>query len=210
MADTNVTAQTIIDNSIVRQKDAQKVDWSDAELLIYLNKARDHIHQILVMQNEEIAANEGTITIVALTQEYDLSGNLDDFWKMAPNGVWFNGYTSILSPATVEDKIRYGSTTTDTAPDLYYLTSTKLGLIPKPTATSVITYNALKCRYYKKETDLSLSSYMPYKNIFNEAISVFIDSMAMMRLGVDSSEYTAIYNALEKTVFEILAKRSQL
>jgi len=210
MADTSVTVQTLVNNTIVRQKDSQKLDWTDAELLIYVNKARDYIHKLLVLDNQEIAISTGTITMVALTQEYTLSGNLDDFWAMSTNGVYFTGSITPLIPVTLEDKIRFGGSTTNTEPKYYYLTPIKIGIIPIPTATSVSTYGTLNCRYFKKESDLALTDSMPYKNIFNEPVSMFVSNMAMLRLGVDTAEYTAIYNNLEMSVRSIIAKRSQL
>lgn len=210
MADTTVTVQTLVNNTIVRQKDSQKLDWADAELLIYVNKARDYIHKLLVVDGQEIAITTGDITMVASTQEYDLSGNLDDFWCMSTNGVYFTGATTPLIPVTAEDKIRYGGSTTNAAPAYYYLTPTKIGVIPIPTATSVSVYGTLNCRYFKKEADLALTDSMPYKNIFNEPVSMFVSNMAMLRLGVDTAEYTAIYNNLETSVRAIIARRSQL
>ena len=210
MADTAVTVQTLLDDCIVRQKDSQKVDWPDAELLRYVNKARDYIHKLLVQGAEEIAINAGTISMVSGQQEYLLSGNLDNFWAMAPNGVYFSGQTTPLFPITVEDSVRYGSTTTTEMPSYYYITSTKLGVVPIPTDTSIDSYPTLNCRYFKMESALTLASNMPYKNIFNEPVSMFASNMAMLRLGVNTAEYTTIYNALEESVRAILKRRSSL
>ena len=204
MADTNVTAQTLIDNSLARQKDPDKTQWTDTGLLNYVNKAVSYIHMKLIQMNSELAVSSDTITIVALTQEYDLSDNLDNFWKMKRNGVYF---TTPLMEISLEDAKRAGSTTTDEAPTAYYLTASKIGLVHTPTATAVTAAPTLNCRYFAKETTLTLTSNMPYKNLFNEPISVFASSLALFKTEASSAEYLSVYNALEESTMEIANKR---
>ena len=207
MADTAVSVQTIVDNSICRAKDPNKNTWADAEMLIYTNKARAFIYDLLIKHQSEIGITAGTITMTA-TQEYTLSGNLDDFWVMAAEGVYFDAGEKPLTPVGYTDKTREGATTTDDLPTMFYLTATALGLINIPTATAVAIDNTLNCRYFKYQADLALDDNMPWKNIFNQAISFFMDSIAMIRNEVNSSAVAAIYNELEKNVIEIIKMRS--
>jgi len=202
--DTTVTAQTTVDNSLARQKDPDKTQWTDAGLLNYMNKAVSFIHMKLIQMNNELAVSTGTVTMVASTQEYDLSGNLDNFWKMKRNGVYF---TTPLTEISLEDAKRAGATTTNSAPTAYYLTAAKIGVVPVPTATAVIAAPTLYCRYFAKETTLALATAMPYKNLFNEVISTFASSMALFKTEASSAEYLSVYNALEESTMEIASKR---
>lgn len=207
MGDTAVTIQTTLDNSIARAKDSDKTQWSDAQLLIFLNKAVDYVHKLLIRIENELVITDGTITMAASTQEYTLAGTLDDFWAMSTNGVYF---TDFLTPCSYEDKIREGSTTTDVAPTLYYVTDTHLGVVNIPTATSAAAYPTLNCRYFKKNTALALTDNMPYKNLFNEPVSSFVDHVAVLKTTAPTQEFTALYNALEASTLEIAKKRSPL
>jgi len=204
MADTAVTVQTMIDNSIARAKDSNKTQWSDAQLLKFVNKAVDYVHKLLIRIKSEIAITDGTITLSA-TQEYTLSGTLDDFWGMSE--VYFDGVSAPLTPVSYEDKIREAGSTTDTNPLSYYLTATKLGLVKTPSATAAAAYPTLSCRYFKKNTALALGDNMPYKNIFNEPIALFMDHLALIKAEVPAEELTALYNALEESTLDIVSKR---
>lgn len=207
MADTTVTAQTLVDNSIARMKDPQKTQWTDATLLVPVNKAVDYIQRILINLNSALAISSDDITIVGGTQEYALSGNLDNFWRMAENGVYFAGEDP-LTPITLEDAKRAGATTTDTAPVAFYLTDAAIGLVYTPTATSASAYPTLTCRYYAQPTALTLTSTMPYKNLFNEPISAFATSIAMFKTDTPQAEYLSVYNALEEMTLGIVRNRA--
>lgn len=206
MADTNVTAQTVVDNSIARIKDEYKTQWTDARMLDLVQKGVDYVHRTLINLNNELAVSPGTITMVASTQEYDLSGNLDNFWRMVPKGVYFTG-SAPLTQITREDAQRAGSTTTDDAPTAFYLTSTKIGVVYIPTATSVSSYATLNCRFFAMPTTLTLASNMPYKNLFNEPIGMFATSLAMFKTDSPQAEYLAVYNALEEATLNIVRNR---
>ena len=134
MADTTVTAQTVVDSSIARAKDPYKTQWTDAQLLIFLNKAYDYAHKILIQAKSELVITSVQVTMAA-TREYSLADHLPDFWGMVENGVYFT--TTPLTPVTVEDAKRYGTTTTTVAPTAYYLTGTHLGMLQTPTDAAV-------------------------------------------------------------------------
>lgn len=209
MADTAVTAQTIIDSSVVRYKDANETQWADAELLAYLNDALEYVHSILIRENSELAVTYDTITIVAGTQEYELSGNLDNFYAMCPKGVWFSTEPNSLTPVNYEEKIHSGTTTSDLVPVAYYLTATHLGVIPIPTATAVAVSATLHCRFFTMPTELAVDGTMPYKNLFNRAAKRFMESMALIRNeNSTAADVSALYNTLETAAMDIIKKRT--
>ena len=207
MADTDVTAQTIIDNCIVRRKDTGKRTYTDDELLGYLNKSIDNIQKMLILLESEIAITDGTITMTA-TQEYELDGNLDDFWAMSREGVYFDADPTPLTPVVYGHKIRNEATTTDALPTKFYLTATHLGLVAIPTATAVAIDNTINCRYYKKPASLTLSGNMPYKNIFNETVAFSIDTMALLRNTHTIENYKAATAMLEQMVLNVVSYRN--
>ena len=182
-------------------------NWDDDQLLIFMNKAVDFLHKLLIRLQSEIAITDATISTVTNTQEYLLSGNMDDFWAMAEHGVYFSGTGTFLTPVTYEDKVRATNETTNTDPESYYVTDTHIGLIDIPTVTSVAAYPTLSCRYFKQNTALGLDDSMPYKNILNEPIGSFMDHLAILKTNAKTSEFTALYNALEESALDIINKR---
>ena len=207
--DTLFTTQAIIDDSIVRAKDEYKTQWPDALLLKILNRAVQYTTHLLFNIHSELVVNVGTVTLIAGTQEYSLTDNLPDFMAMMEDGVYFEN-EDILLPITYEDKRREKAKTTDIAPLFYYITQDSIGVVNIPTATSVSSFPTLTCRYFKRFPDLTLLSSMPYKNLFNEPLSAFMDNMAMLKAEEITAECTAIYNALEESTMSIAKKRGQL
>ena len=78
MTDTAITVQTVVDQSLLRARDLQKTNdrITDAQMLIYLNKAVSYIQNILTRINNSFGKSSETISLAADTQEYLLSGNL--------------------------------------------------------------------------------------------------------------------------------------
>jgi len=213
MADTAVTAQTVIDNCISRKKDADKSDWDDAELLVYLNKAIYQIGMTLIYLENELAITDATVTLVLDTQEYlfaHADTNMDDFWAMSREGVFFDAVSTPLPPVLYGDKIRNKTTTTATYPTKYYITNDSIGLIPIPTTAATCLGATLKCRYFKRPTTLVLGTSMPYGNIFNEVASMFMDSLAALREEVDIVAYKKEQANLETFVMEVVKYRNPI
>ena len=210
MADTTVTAQTIVDNSISRRKDVDKTTWSDSELLAYLNKAVSNVGMMLIYLESELAVTEGAITPTA-TQEYTLSGTLDNFWAMAREGVYFLAVETPLTPVIYGAKIRNKATETSTYPTTFYITADKLGLIPVPAAgATCISASALKCRYFARPSVLTLETAMPYGNVFNESASLFMDSVAALRDEMDMTAYQNARTTLENLVLKVVRYRNPI
>ena len=88
MSDTTITAQSAIDNSLLRAMDPDKTRYTDAQALIFLNKAYDYIQKLLIKNGSNINTVTATISLEAETGEYLLSEYLPDFWAMADEGVY--------------------------------------------------------------------------------------------------------------------------
>jgi len=208
MADTDVTAQAVIDESLCRLKDPHDSQWEDTELLAYLNKGYNYIHRLMVKAQSEIGMSTTEVTMVATQQEYSLP---DDFHCMAAEGVFFPLVSKPLTPVTFTDKIRETSTEISTSPTMYYLTASNIGLINTPNATSAAAYPTLSLRYFKRVTPLELTGgttvNMPWKNMFNDAMSMFMDTIALMRDDMNSASIAAVYNELEQQAIEVINLR---
>jgi len=210
MADTTVSLQSLINNSISRGKDPGKTQWDDPQLLIFANRAIDYIHKLLIRVQSEIGIEDVTVTMLDGVQEYTLADDLPDFWSIAVNGVYFSSVKKPLLPVSYEDKIREGTVETEIDPKSFYITSTHIGVVNIPDDVSVAAYSTLNCRYFKKNTVLTLTNPMPYKNIFNEPISLFMDGLAQIKAKVPTEEYTALFNSLEESALTIINSRVPL
>jgi len=210
---TDVTAQTVVDNCVSRRKDVDKTTWGDNELLTYLNKAIDNIGMMLIYLESELAITAATITLVEATQEYDLeTEGLDDFWAMSREGVYFSDVATPLVPVIYGAKIRGLATATDSYPLNYYITDDDLGVIGIPSSTAIALDggDTLNCRYFKKPVILTLASNMPYGNVFNEAASLFMDSIAALRDDMDMAAYQNARMTLENLVLKVVRYRNPI
>ena len=205
MADTTLTCQSFLATTLSIAKDPNSSEYAYSELLIYLNKGRDHIHKTLISIDSDIVLETGTITLVASTQAYTLP---DDFWSMRKKGVYYDDVKPLYR-CTHVDVIRNGTDTTDTYVVAYELTDTQIKVVPIPTATSVAVDNTLNLEYYARPANLAISDNMPYKNMFNEPLGFFVDSMARLRLEDTSAGYAEIYNLLEEQTLEIARLRGK-
>jgi len=206
MANTTVTVQTIVNNSVSRRKDVDKTNWGDNELLAYLNKAIDNIALMLIYMESELAVTEGTVTLADGDQEYTLDDEgIDNFWAMAREGVYFADVATPLVPVIYGAKVRNMDIAASPVPTQYYITDDKVGLIPVPSAV-----DDLKCRYFAKPDELSLDDNMPYNNVFNEAASLFMDSIAALRDEMDMTAYQNARVALESLVLKVVKYRNPI
>ena len=212
MSNTTVLVQTIVNNSVSRRKDVDKTNWGDNELLAYLNKAIDNIALMLIYMESELAVSEADLTVTD-TQEYTLdddASNMSDFWAMAREGVYFEAVATPLVPVIYGAKIRNKDIETDSYPTQYYITDDKIGLIPIPEDGADCDDGTLKCRYFAKPTELALDDNMPYNNVFNEAASLFMDSIAALRDDMDMTAYQSARVTLESLVLKVVKYRNPI
>lgn len=206
------TAQNIIDSSLARQMDQGETQWTETELLAWLNNGVSYLHQVLINNRIDWATTSTAtpVSTVADTELYDLEG---DFWSMVEGdsakgegSVWLDKTTSyaFLTPCGQHESIKF--TGADTGePTQYYLTATQIGLLAVPDAVYVLKY-----RYYTTPTTLLIATAMPYGDLFNEALSSFMSSRALTRNGMMTSGEMAIYNELETQALTIARRRTPI
>lgn len=190
------TAQQVIDASLVRYKDVEEDAFDDTELLVYLNKGVAHAHNILVRHGSELAATTGTVAGQTSTQEYALESN---FLAMVKDGVWTTG-ANPMTPISYADKVVIGTGTG--TPTRYYLTAANIGFTPIPSTTMTI-----YIYYYTTPTTLLVGTTMPYGGRFNDALSMFMTSMAFSRDELDTSVINEMHNMLERAVLDVVDRR---
>ncbi len=61
-----------------------------------------------------------------------------------------------------------------------------------------------------KPTVLALADVMPYGNVFNESISLFMDSIAALRDDMDMTAYQNARSALEALVLKVVKYRNPI
>lgn len=204
------TAQTVIDNSIVRRMDPDETTWTDAGLLVYLNKGYDYVHQLLITRRDELALKTASsFNITDGTETYSITDNIgSDFLamyegaKLDETGVWITD--TFLDPCRETERVNYYNSD-ESEPVKYYLTGTTIGFLPVPDTTYAVT-----CKYYFQRSALTLTSTMPYTSLFDEALSTFMSNMALMEKGYDTNGIIGIYNELEKQALTIAGKRTPI
>uniref|UniRef100_A0A6M3K2J1 Uncharacterized protein n=1 Tax=viral metagenome TaxID=1070528 RepID=A0A6M3K2J1_9ZZZZ len=193
------TAQNIIDASLARYKDSNEDAWVDDELLAYLNKAVGHAHNVLVRHGSEMAATLTTVTLATGTQEYALPS---DFLAVVQDGVWLEDYNP-MEPVPYSQKIYQGSS--QATPTRFYLTRDRIGFIPVPSAAATVNEY-----YYTTPVTLAVGTSMPYDDLLDEPLSTFMSSLAFSRDELDTSLLNETFNTLEKSVLDVVDRRSPL
>jgi hypothetical protein len=200
---------SILNSTMVRYMDPDKTTWSDAELLSMLQRGVDYIQQLLISRNDITGTKSGTITLLDGVGTYSLATNgMSDFVAMYrgersdESGVWIDD--KFLLPCRQTEAVNY-SGDEETEPDLYYITSTSLGVLPIPD-----TSYSLVCLYFYKQPPLVRESDMPYNDVFNMAIATFVDAMASARNEQDVSVLTQLYNELESSALIVSRSRTPI
>lgn len=204
-------AQTTINNSLARLKDPDKTTWTDADLLKLLNHGIAYIQQKLILWRSPLAVTTSHVEAEDGEETYTLASyTITDFYAVyedkikGDTGVWYTDTSSytFLTPTDQQESIEY-TNAAEGPPEKYYLNDTQIGFLPVPDTDYTI-----YIRYYRAHTDLAVGGTMPYNGIFNEALSVFMSSMAFTLAEFAVGDMVALYNDLEATAMSIVALRS--
>lgn len=140
--------------------------WSDTELLNYLNECCDMIHQTLIdSESELIRTGTTTVTTASGIELYTLP---TDLWTI--HKVWVETEDP-MDMCEESDRYQYlkqeedSDTSARTTPTDYYIDGGEIGLLPFSDA--IYTVNVI---YYTTFTDLVSTDEMPYKGLFNSQI----------------------------------------
>lgn len=217
----DVLASAIITTARYDLRDANVGQWTAAELLAYLNRCLELIHEILVDFNAElIATGSGTITLADGTEAYDLSSNsMGDFWapfrifsEESENAVAVyltDADGNVYEPLEIveyADRFAYlqSGSTAESRPTGIYLKGDYMGFLPVPEAT----YTATIPAYFPNFTPLSAATEnMPLKNIFNMQVIEGIKLIAKHREAGSVTVEAALMEVFQQRAWAILQKR---
>lgn len=199
------TIQDVIDASIARYQDPDETLWPDAELLAYANKAVSYLNQLLIQRNDPLGLSSDTITTVDGTETYDLPSGFIAMYRgkgCDQSGMWLD--STFLWPVRETEKANYYDAD-EGEPKYYYIIDGYIGLLPVPDDEYTINY-----RYFAAQDVLELStpSTMPWGSVFDEAISMFMTSLANARGEMDVSMITQVYAELERSALAVVSART--
>ena len=192
------TVQTVIDNAKYKLRSVNSTQYTDAELLSYLNN--DGIFNLDLI----LAANKSDLS---LTKDTSLTLS--------------NGNDSVTLPSTFLDiEALWIDTTELEKRSLQYIyeklqeSSTSNQPWAYALAGTSLMFNCLADQdysltlfYYTKHADLSLTDSMPYDDLFNNTLAQLIVLIAKTRNEVNSLPESAIYDHLRDAVMSNVISR---
>lgn len=201
------TIQNVIDSSIARYQDPDKTLWADTELLAYANKAVSYLNQLLIQRNDPLGLSGTVITTANGTETYALPSGFIAMYRgksSEQSGMWIDD--NFLWPVRETEKVNYYDDDGG-EPKYYYIIDGYIGLLPVPDDEYTVNY-----RYFSTQDALELStpSTMPWGGVFDEAVSMFITSLANTRGEMDVSMLTQIYAELERSAMAVVAARTPM
>jgi hypothetical protein len=188
-----VTAADIISSINYELRNTRGKQYSDAELLAYLNKCLELVHEILIDCNSELAGvNTESIVLYPGVEQYSLGANdmgdmltirrvdPDDYYAVYLEDTDGNIYPPLKM---VEYGQRYmymqAGTDSNSRPTSFYLNGDVIGFLPFPD----VPYTA-RISYFPDVTPLTATDPMPYRNLFNHTIA---EGMAMLARNRENS-----------------------
>ena len=203
------TAGEIIAGVRYQLRDQNSKQYTDDELLTFLNDWSAAVYKALVYdQSEIVRTGSGTITTVAGTETYSLSAvgvAMGDFW--APHRVWIAGYEP-LDLGEEDDRYDYEQTDgtfTRRQPESFYIAAGSMGFVPVPDAIYTV-----RVKYYPEFVPLtSVASTMPYRNLFNQQIAYGVQLTAKARQMQNAAIETSIMQLHADIAHKIVSLRSK-
>ena len=194
-----VTISTFIDQINYELRNTTEAEFINAEMLVHINRMCEMIHYILVDMNSELVLSSGsTVSTVAGTEAYDLStdfaADISDLWSIyrLEGDNYRQGHCAIYltdSSSTIYEPIeqteysaRYdyviNGTSARSRPDSFYIDGDNIGLLPIADAVYTVTID----KYFPNFSPAAaVTENMPYRNIFNNAISDGVKFLAKNR-----------------------------
>lgn len=108
----------------------------------------------------------------------------------------------MLGPVSPSEKAVRG--VSEDEPTQFYIDDEKIGFIPIPETSYTV-----NVRHYLKSTTLTVSSSMPYGDMFDTPIAKFMDAVCAARNQMTPDLWLSLYNSLGEEVMKVLSKRVQ-
>lgn len=162
-----VTAEDIKTRVNLELRNTHQVQFTEAEVLAYINKWLEFIHQFLIESASDLVrTGTGTITTVEGTELYSLSDNsMGDL--LTPYKVWVSGSIPMeLVPESDRDEYVMSDETDASGysePTTFYIEGEYVGFLPFPDDAYTV-----KVKYYPEFVPLEdIDATIPYRNLFN-------------------------------------------
>jgi len=202
-----VTTTTIKTDVRYELRDEDKVLYSDAELLAYINKCLEMTYEILVYEKSElIRTGTGTVTTVAGTQSYALADNtMGDLW--VPHRIWVDTYEPMdwCEEEDLYDTINEeeaGNTSHRSQPDEYCIVGDYLWFKEAPDDAYTV-----RLKYFPNFIPLTTGGTMPYKNLFNQEIIEGVKLLAKYRNELDVQIESILKDLFQNRALKIMRMR---
>jgi len=204
-----VTAAQLITRFRYDLRDENGHQWTDNELLSYINDSLELIYEILVDSDSElIRTGSGTFDTVSGTETYDMAANtMGDFWS--PYKIWCpTDGPRELTLVNTDDRYDYqidATTWNQGEPYQYYLEGDTIGLLPIPDGIYQI-----NLKYYPNFVPLSATTgNLPFKNLFNLQIQQAVNMKAKHRDMQNTGIETALMSLFQQRATAIMRRRSK-
>lgn len=187
-------------------------DFSDAELLSYINTNCEVLHMVLIGMESELARNgSNSFSTIEGVQNYDLTASgidITDMW--VPHRVWISTYELMekcqeedLYPAINNEED--GNIGSRTIPDEYCLVGSELWF--KEVPNDIYTVNL---KYFPSYSLLSLNDTTPYLGIFNSKIVEGVLMLAKNRNEMRTDMEATLTYLYELAANVLIKKRNKI
>lgn len=213
-----ITTNDFIDEIRHELRDVDEAQYTDDELLVYVNRCYELITQILIDDNSELAAtgSAGSITLADGTETYDLASNsMGDLWLPFQVGFDDNGerlYAIYLTDASgnvypplemcdYQDRYDYltSGSTSEGRPTAFYLHGDYIGFLPVPDATYTCTVDRYFPNWEPLSTSFTLQSFNDYSETDVGADRLTVNSSILQTIA-DLDQDETVYNIKESAV----------
>lgn len=187
-------------------------EFSDQELLTYVNKNLEILHTVLInSESELVRTGSGSFNTIAGTQSYDLTSSgidITDMWL--PHRVWTSQYEpmDMCSEDELYDGINNeekGSTGCRARPQEYCLVGDYMWFKEVPDV--VYTVNI---KYFPEHTNVRLDSTMPYRGIFNQKLVQGVLMTAKNRNEMNVNVEASLLALYESAAFNLIKRRAYI
>lgn len=204
------TVSSVIKNINYKLRNEESEEFSDGELLSYVNESISVLKTVLARKGYLISrTGTGSFTTTEGTQSYDLTSvdtPISNLWLI--DNIWISEYEpmdkcdedNIYETRNEEEK---GNTSHRCRPLDYCFIGNTVWFKQSPDATYTVNLN-----YYPNHTNLYTTDTMPYNDLFNRSIIAAVMMIAKNRLEMNSQLEIQLMALFDNSAQFLLDKRN--
>lgn len=210
------TAAQFMDDIRYELRDVHDKQYTDDELLQYINNCCELVYNLLVDAGSELVrTGSGVITTETGSYDYALADHqMGDLW--VPYRVWIHGERDEIELCEESEQYQYEDGTglvLTGMPEKYFLEAGKIYFLPAP--SGILSINV---KYYPNFVELAnVSAAMPYQGFFNmqirEGVKIYAKNRESLNIGIEASlmqifqdRALAIANRRRKKEFQMIPR----